>query len=256
MKRIVGILLLSLCTMGLAAQDLREVNQVRSKIDSVQYQMQDYRDSMRVEIKAYRDSLREARRHAYDNMPHDLRIGVGDQLFETLMWRDRGHYSDMPGDYEDFYDENFRYTQHYFVEYMYNFNYWYALGVLVDYSGVIWDEVTRNGAGKELSRELNRSFHNIAMIPTVRFSYFHHDYVSLYSSLGFGLNVNTGTELDVKGRKTAVSPAVNITLLGVRVGKGRCYGGIEIGAMAALNNAYEVYMFGSRIFTASIGVRL
>ena len=46
MKRIVGILLLSLCTMGLAAQDLREVNQVRSKIDSVQYQMQDYRDSM------------------------------------------------------------------------------------------------------------------------------------------------------------------------------------------------------------------
>ena len=255
MKRIVGILLLSLCTMGLAAQDLREVNQVRSKIDSVHYQMQDYRDSMRVEIKAYRDSLREARRHAYDNMPHDVRIGWGDQLFETLMWRDRGHYSDMPGDYVDLYDENFRYTQHCFVEYMYNFNYWYALGVLVDYSGVIWDRVERNGQGEELSRELDRNFHNITFVPTVRFSYYHHDYVSLYSSLGVGLNINTGTEL-ISGHATKAAPVVNITLLGVRVGKGRFYGAVEIGAMASLNNAYEVYMFGSRLFTASIGVRL
>ena len=255
MKRIVGILLLSLCSMGLSAQDLREVNQVRSKIDSIQYQMQDFRDSMRLEVKAYRDSLREARRHAYDNMPHDLRIGWGDQLYETLMWRDRGHYSDMPVSYETPYDENFRYTQHCFVEYMYNFNYWYALGVLVDYSGVIWDRVVRNGQGEELSRELDRNFHNIAVVPTVRFSYYHHDYVSLYSAIGVGLNINTGTEF-IRGHATVVSPAVNITLLGMRVGKGRCYGALEIGAMAALNNAYEVYMFGSRLFTASIGVRL
>ena len=255
MKRIVGILLLSLCTMGLAAQDLREVNQVRSKIDSVQYHMQGYRDSMRVEIKAYRDSLRKARRHAYDNMPHDVRIGWGDQLFETLMWRDRGHYSDMPVGYVASYDENFRYTQHCFVEYMYNFNYWYALGVLVDYSGVIWDRVERNGQGEELSRELDRNFHNITFVPTVRFSYYHHDYVSLYSALGVGLNINTGTEL-ISGHATKAAPVVNITLLGVRVGKGRFYGGVEIGAMASLNNAYEVYMFGSRLFTASIGVRL
>jgi hypothetical protein len=138
---------------------------------------------------------------------------------------------------------------------MYNLNYWYSFGMLVDYSGVLWDEVTRNGKGKELSRESNRSFHNIAMIPTVRFSYFHHDYVSLYSSLGFGLNVNTGTELDMKGRKTAVSPALNITLLGVRVGKGHFYGALEVGALAALNGKDEVYMLGSRIFTASVGVR-
>jgi hypothetical protein len=41
----------------------------------------------------------------------------------------------------------------------------------------------------------------------------------------------------------------------MRVGKGCFYGAVEIGAMAALNNAYEVYMFGSRLFTASIGVR-
>jgi biotin-[acetyl-CoA-carboxylase] ligase BirA-like protein len=73
--------------------------------------------------------------------------------------------------------------------------------------------------------------------------------------IGVGINVNTGTEL-MKGRATVVSPAVNITLLGMRLGKGRWYGALEMGAMAALNNAHEVYMFGSRIFTASVGVRL
>lgn len=165
MKRLLGIILLSVCTMGVTAQDLREVQQVQSKIDSIQYKMQDMRDSMRLEVKAYRDSLREARRHVYDNMPHDLRIGVGDQLFETLMWRDRGHYQNMPEGYESPYNnENFRYTQHCFAEYMYNFNYWYGLGLLVDYSGVIWDRVVRNGKGEELSREVDRNFHNIAIV--------------------------------------------------------------------------------------------
>jgi hypothetical protein len=254
MKRIFWIIFLGVCTICVTAQELREVHHVQNKIDSIQYEMQDYRDSMKLEMKAYRDSLREARRHAYDDIPHDLRIGVGDQLFETIMWRDRGHYQNMPEWYEAPYDENFRYTQHCFVEYVYNFNYWYGLGLLVDYSGVIWDRVVRNGQGKEISRERDRNFHNIAIIPTVRFSYFHHDYVSLYSALGVGLNVNTGTEL-IKGRATVVAPAANITLLGMRVGKGCFYGAVEIGAMAALNNAYEVYMFGSRLFTASIGVR-
>jgi hypothetical protein len=124
-----------------------------------------------------------------------------------------------------------------------------------DYSGKMWDRVVRDGRGRELLRETDRAFHNITIVPTVRFAYFHHDYVSLYSAIGVGINVNTGTEL-MKGRATVVSPAVNITLLGMRLGKGRWYGVLEMGAMAALNNAHEVYMFGSRIFTASVGVRL
>ena len=255
MKRILGIILLSMCTVVVTAQELHDIHHVQTKIDSIHYMLHDFRDSMRLEVKAYRDSLREARRHAYDNMPHDLRIGWGDQMFETLIWRDRGYYRDLPGSYEASYDENYRYTQHWFVEYLYNFNYCYSLGLLVDYSGVIWDRVHRNGRGKELAREENRNFHNIAIIPMVHFSYFHHDYVSLYSALGVGFNINTGSEL-INGRTTMIAPAVNITLLGMRVGKGRWYGALELGAMAALNNAYEVYMFGSRLFTASIGVRL
>ena len=228
---------------------------IRHAIDSMHGEIRYFRDSIRTEIRLYKDSIREVRRHSYDGTPHNLRIGWGDQMFESLIWYDNGYYTHLPVEIEDNYNENYRYLQHYFIEYMYNLNYWYSVGMLVDYSGVIWDQVTRNGAGQELSRESNRNFHNIATIPTVRFSYFHHDYVSLYSSLGFGLNVNTGTELDMKGRKTAVSPALNITLLGVRVGKGHLYGALEVGAMAALNGKDEVYMLGSRILTASVGVR-
>jgi hypothetical protein len=114
----------------------------------------------------------------------------------------------------------------------------------------------RNGKGKELEREVNQSFHNIAIVPTVRFSYYRHEYVSLYSAIGAGLNINTGTELDYKGRKTAVAPAINITLFGVCAGKGRWYGALEVGGMLSFNSAEEVYMLGSRIMTASVGVRL
>lgn len=218
--------------------------------------LDEYRDSARLEIKHYRDSLRDVRRHAPVVMPHHLRVGWGDQLFETLMWRDLGHYTDLPKDYEAKYDENFRYTQHWFVEYLYRLNYRYSFGLLMDYSGVVWDNVLRNGKGEEVGRETNKAFHNIAFVPMVRFSYCRYEYVSLYSAIGAGLNINTGTEVDYKGRKTAVAPAINITLLGVCAGKGRWYGAVEIGGMLSFNGAEEVYMLGSRIMTASVGVRL
>jgi hypothetical protein len=88
----------------------------------------------------------------------------------------------------------------------------------------------------------------------VRFAYLLQDYVSLYSALGVGVNVNTGTELDYKGRQTVAAPVVNITLVGVRVGKGKWYGDVELGGMFSLNGRDELYMLGSRLFTASIGV--
>ena len=256
MNRLYWIIFLTVFALSGHAERTTPIRDVRAKIDSMQHVLQQHRDSARLEIKAYRDSVRDVHRHAPVVMPHHLRVGWGDQLFETLMWRDLGHYSYLPEDYEAKYNENFRYTQHWFVEYLYRLNYRYSFGLLMDYSGVIWDSVLRNGKGKELEREVNQSFHNIAIVPTVRFSYYRHEYVSLYSAIGAGLNINTGTELDYKGRKTAVAPAINITLFGVCAGKGRWYGALEVGGMLSFNSAEEVYMLGSRIMTASVGVRL
>jgi hypothetical protein len=228
----------------------------RHAIDSMHDEIRYFRDSIRTEIRSYKDSIREVRQHAYDSTPHELRIGWGDQSFETLIWYDPGHTTMMPPSYQATYNEHFRYTQHIFAEYLYNVSYRYCFGLIVDYSGVLWDEVLRDGTGLELHRDPNHSFHNIAIVPEVRFSYLHTEYVSCYSSLGVGLNINTGTELDYKKRQTALAPVVNISLFGFRVGKDRWYGAIEIGGMISLLNTNEVYMLGSRIFTASIGVRL
>ena len=150
---------------------------------------------------------------------------------------------------------DFRYTQHWFVEYLYRLNYRYSFGLLMDYSGVIWDSVLRNGKGKELEREVNHSFHNIAIVPTVRFSYYRHEYVSLYSAIGAGLNINTGSELDYHHRKTALAPALNLTVLGMSVGNEKWFGAVEFGGLYSLLNMHEVYLAGSRMFTLSVGCR-
>ena len=249
-KRYAIVSVFLLTSMLVAAQ------QPRVAIDSMHTAIREFRDSVWQDIRDYRDSIREVRRHAYDSIPHELRIGWGDQIFETLMWRNELHPTVLPPEYQTIYDEHFRYTQHWFFEYLYNVNYWYSFGFQVDYSGVLWDEVIRNGQGTELSREKDQQFHNIAVIPTIRFSYLHTEYSSLYSSLGVGLNINTGTELDFKQRYTAFAPAVNVTLLGLRVGKGRFYSMFELGGLFALSSTDEIYMLCSRLFTVSLGVRL
>ncbi len=249
-KRRFILFLLTLLPLLAAAQQPRVV------IDSMHITIRELRDSVRNEIRIYRDSLRHVRRHSYDSIPHELRVGWGDQMFETLMWHNEGYPIVLPSSYQANYKGHFRYTQHWFVEYLYNVNYWYALGVQIDYSGVLWDQVLRNGRGVEMDRDRNHNFHNIAIIPTVRFSYFHGEYTSIYSSIGVGVNINTGSELDYKMRYTTAAPVVNISLVGLRIGKGRYYGLFELGGMISLVNSNEVYMLGSRIFTTSFGVRL
>lgn len=251
MKKTFLVCLLLSSMTWISAQD-----PMRHTIDSMQYKIRDFRDSIRYEIRAYKDSIQNIRRHAYDSIPHELRIGWGDQMFETLVWREVGYPVGIPSTYQGIYQENFRYTQHWFAEYMYNVNYWYGIGMLFDYSGVLWDNVTRNGEGKVMNTVDNRCFHNISIMPVIRFSYMHTEYISLYSALGIGLNLNTGTEIDYKGRTTALAPVMNISLLGLRVGKGRWYGIMELGGMLSLVDTNEIYMFGSRIFTASVGCRL
>ena len=186
--------------------------QPRISIDSMQVAIRTFRDSVRKDIRDYRDSIRNIRRHTNDTIPHELRVGWGDQMFETLMWHDIGHPSILSPTYQATYNERFRYTQHWFVEYLYHFNYWYSFGAQIDYSGVLWDEVTRDGEGTELSRDVNHNFHNIAIMPTIRFSYFHREYTSMYSSIGLGININTGSDLDYKSRQTTIAPAVHIAL--------------------------------------------
>ena len=226
---------------------------VRDTRDSLLRELRATRSHLRKDVRKVRDFVREDLYAMVDSIPHEVRIGWGDMLFEMLVWHESAYPTALPEEYMAIYNEQFRYTQHWFAEYMYNASYWYSIGCMLDFSGVLWDEVTRNGHGQVLTREKNHWFSNISIVPTIRFSYYRSPYVSLYSSLGVGLNINTGSELDFKGRRTAMVPVVNISLLGVRVGHGRWFGAVELGGMISLLSTNEVYMLGSRLFTASFG---
>ena len=188
--------------------------------------------------------------------PHEIRVGWGDQLFETLMWhKPTGVITSMPTTWQKTYHENYVYSQHVWVEYQYRVKPWVSIGGMMDGSGVKWDEVTRDGTGAEVGRDKNHNFYNIVIMPTVRFTYFHHPNVNLYSGLGVGLDINGGTETNAKGRHTDVGAAVNITVFGVSANYKQFFTAVDFGGMSALKNMNCVFLASSRMINVSLGMR-
>ena len=192
----------------------------------------------------------------YLNRRSELRVGWGDQLFETLMWRDPSYtITYMPTDQLYGYKENHRYYQHLWIEYQWRFYHWLSFGGMIDGSGVSWDDVTRNGAGVEINRVKDRHFYNLVFMSTVRFTYFHHPNVNLYSGLGVGLDINGGTETNLKGKHTDVGAAVQITVIGVSANYDRWFFTFDLGGLTALKNTNAIYMACSRMLNVGIGAR-
>ena len=200
--------------------------------------------------------LQAETRRDVKEMPNELRIGWGDMLFESLMWHNpKSVVQTMPATYSYTYQEDFRHHQHLFLEYQHRFNYWFGLGAMVDLGEVDWQNVTRNGQGVEIARDPGHYFYNITVMPTFRFTYFHHENVNLYSGLGLGLVINGGTEQNVNGRRTETGFAANFTVLGISANYKRWFASVEFGGLYGLRNANTIYMASSRIFSASIGAR-
>ena len=163
--------------------------------------------------------------------------------------------TNLPASWNQTYHENYRHHQHIWLEYQYRFNYWFSLGGMVDVSEVGWDIVTRNGQGTELARKRNNYFYNLVIMPTVRFTYFHHPNVNLYSGLGVGLDINGGTETNLKGKHTDVGAAVQITVIGVSANYDRWFFTFDLGGLTALKNTNAIYMACSRMLNVGIGAR-
>ncbi|MBQ1858860.1 MAG: hypothetical protein II140_03285 [Paludibacteraceae bacterium] len=192
----------------------------------------------------------------YINRRHEIRIGWGDQLFESLMWHNpTSIVSTMPATWEKTYHENYRHNQHLWAEYQYRVNHWFSYGGMIDMSEVGWDDITRNGAGLETGRSNNHYFYNVVVMPTIRFTYFFHENVNLYSGLGFGMDINGGTETNVHGRRTDVGAALNITVFGVSANYDRWFWTVDFGGMYALKNTNTIFMASSRIINVGLGVR-
>mgnify|MGYP002512701806 FL=1 len=187
---------------------------------------------------------------------NELRIGWGDQLFESLIWHNPTSITTtMPDSYQQVYKENYSYNQHVWMEYQWRFTHWFSLGAMVDFSHVGWDEVTRNGKGAELNRKEEQFFYNAVIMPTIRFTYFHHENVNFYSGLGIGLDINGGTETNAFGNHTDVGAAINLTVFGISANYQRWFWTVDCGGLYALKNMNTIFLMSSRIVNVGMGVR-
>jgi hypothetical protein len=187
---------------------------------------------------------------------NELRIGWGDQLFESLIWHNpTSIITTMPDSYQQVYKENYSYNQHVWMEYQWRFTHWFSLGAMVDFSHVGWDEVTRNGKGAELNRKEEQFFYNAVIMPTIRFTYFHHENVNFYSGLGVGLDINGGTETNALGNHTDVGAAINLTVFGISANYQRWFWTVDCGGLYALKNMNTIFLMSSRIVNVGMGVR-
>ena len=192
----------------------------------------------------------------YITQRNELRIGWGDQLFESLIWHNpTSIITTMPDSYQQVYKENYSYNQHVWMEYQWRFTHWFSLGAMVDFSHVGWDEVTRNGKGAELNRKEDQFFYNAVIMPTIRFTYFHHENVNFYSGLGVGLDINGGTETNALGNHTDVGAAINLTVFGISANYQRWFWTIDCGGLYALKNMNTIFLMSSRIVNVGMGVR-
>jgi hypothetical protein len=189
-------------------------------------------------------------------MRHEMRIGWGDQLFESLIWHNPVYrIKTMPASYRQVYHEDYHHDQHIWVEYQYRHKGWFSFGGMTDISFVHWDDVTRNGLGEEISRDKGHYFYNLVIMPTIRFTYLHHEYVNLYSGLGVGMDINGGTETDGLGNHTVVGAAINLTVIGLSANYQRWFWTVDFGGMYALRDANTIFMLSSRMINVGFGAR-
>ena len=193
---------------------------------------------------------------AFEQNRNELRVGWGDQLFESLVWHNPTSFvCTLPESFEKMYHEDYHYDQHVWLEYQRRFAYWFSIGLMMDWSDVRWTDVTRNGQGNEVAREGGHWFYNLVLMPTIRFTYFHHDYVNIYSGLGFGMGINGGSETNAKGKKTDVGAALNLTVLGVSANYDRWFMAVDFGGLYSLKNTNAIFLASSRMINVSIGAR-
>lgn len=187
---------------------------------------------------------------------HEVSVSWSDQIFESFNWRNPAYIvNNMDESVRLTKKENYRYTQHWAVNYQYRLKNWLGLGLMFDASACLWDNVTRSGKGIETGRVKNQNFANIAIVPTVRFTYVHHKYVNVYSGIGVGVNFNTGTERNAWGKTTEYSGALNLTFVGVSANYDRWFAAFELGGLYAAQGGQNVYMLNSRLFTIGLGMR-
>lgn len=173
---------------------------------------------------------------------HLVRLGWGDPLFETLAFHDGVAPT---GDFLR--KERFGYTGHFFAEYQYRFNKVVSVGMQADIQSIFWDETPHDAFRNPTGSSFRSRNYDLSILPTVRLTCLNSRYVQLYGGFAAGLMVAFDNR-----RQAELAPVVNITLLGVQIGKGPWTGSVELGGMTSIRNANTIYMLGSRLISVSV----
>ena len=162
--------------------------------------------------------------------PHELRIGVGDcSIYYAQRYSTPVPPPVVPS------AEEIEDSRHFdlilpniFIDYQYRVNSWFAAGVQVN---TIWDKGTdysyNRGANDFQLIDFTEGW--LHVIPSATFTYFHRNWVNLYSGIGVGYAMQLETKGDT--RNVWHTFAAQATLLGISVGKNHWFGTFEAGAL-------------------------
>lgn len=187
---------------------------------------------------------------------HEVRLGIGDMGFETMIWHDNIHKSYIGGDtgFVNIENTDYRYTPHFSAEYSFHVLKWLSIGAIVDFQSTSWTRYgyDNHNTAVSVSKE---NFYNLTVLPTFRFNYVRRPHFGVYSALSFGLDINGGSEANGFGKYTVACMAGDIRLVGFRGGNGHWWGFAELGALAALQNGNIIYMLGSELIRAGVSYK-
>jgi len=186
---------------------------------------------------------------------NQVRLGIGDMLFETMIWHNQEH-KDYTGAYDPQgkgFPENskYRYTPHFSVEYTRRLLPWLCVGGTLNIQGTLWEQNVYSNENKLLSTS-NESFYNLCIMPLVRFHYFRRPNVELYSAVAAGIDINGGTQKNAAGKRTVCGMSTELTFIGVMAGKDHWYGFFDLGALIGMKDKNNFYMFPSQMLKLGV----
>ena len=162
--------------------------------------------------------------------PHQIRIGIADDLFLRGLESPTNNNLSLPPTQEGyritgFEDHNYRSTGHLYVEYQYRFNHWLSVGANFDTRTSLWKRTEYSIC--EFESIVNTENHHclgLALMPTVRFTYFNSQYASLYASVGVGAHMQM-----YDNTIEAILPVFDLCYFGVSLGKKHWFCDLEFG---------------------------
>lgn len=201
----------------------------------------------------------EAKTLSRDTFRHEIRLGIGDGFYDKVAFPDSPHrpYASAPGGSAFEEEQNHRYLPHFFAQYTWSpSKSRFGFGAGIDFFAFDWDDVTyRGGSDDPVSNEHQNCF-NIALMAGFRYRWNKQsDRWLIYSALQAGVDINTGSETDMYGKRTELGFAFAPTLLGVSYGFGNYFAAVDFGAHFAFKDAMNLYSAFSKIVSISAGYR-